>query len=92
MVDAIRRSTAVAPHLAESPYPRPGRDALAPAREDAGRKYSDQIRQWSRRLAVCGIHSNCSIKKLTSLEHRVHGDRQSARNGDGGPFEIQPFP
>jgi len=69
VVDAIRRSTAVAPHLGESPYPRPGRDVLAPAREDAGKKYSDQIRQWSRRLAVCGIHSNWGQNKISAKSY-----------------------
>jgi len=83
--DAIRRLPAIAPQHAESPCLRPGRDVLTPVHQDAGGKYSEQ-------LAVGRIHSNCAIKKLTSLKHRVHNDRQSARNGDRGTFETQPFP
>jgi hypothetical protein len=83
---------AIAPQHAESPCLRPGRDVLTPVHQDAGGKYSDQTRKRSEQLAVGRVHSNRPIKKLTSLEHRMHNHRQSARNGDCGTFEPQSFP
>lgn len=83
---------AIALQHAESPCLRPGRDILTPVHQDTGGKYSDQTRKRSEQLAVGRIHSNRPIKKLTSLEHRMHNHRQSARNCDCGTFEPQSFP